>query len=129
MCEIEKQLNELLAGTKPTQTTKALKIQAMYIDKKFANIEDKLDLILDKIEENKLETDKQLSKIRDEQAQNCVRHKTDLNNRLNELDEKTEIVGFFTKHPKLLIILGIGLIFLIGFAFGYGKIMDLLKLG
>ena len=129
MCEIEKQLNELLAGTKPTQTTKALKIQAMYIDKKFANIEDKLDLILDKIDENKLETDRQLSKIRDEQAQNCVRHKTDLNNRLNELDEKTEIVGFFTKHPKLLIILGIGLVFLIGFAFGYGKIMDLLKLG
>ena len=129
MCEIEKQLNELLAGTKPTQTTKALKIQAMYIDKKFANIEDKLDLILDKIEENKLETDKQLSKIRDEQAQSCVRHKTDLDNRLNELDDKTEIVGFFTKHPKLLIILGIGLIFLIGFAFGYGKIMDLLKLG
>ena len=129
MCEIEKQLNELLAGTKPTQTTKALKIQAMYIDKKFANIEDKLDLILDKIEENKLETDKQLSKIRDEQAQNCVRHKTDLNNRLNELDEKTEIVGFFTKHPKILIIAGIGLIFLSGFAFGYGKIMDLLKLG
>ena len=129
MCEIEKQLNELLAGTKPTQTTKALKIQAMYIDKKFSNIEDKLDLILDKIDENKLETDKQLSKIRDEQAQNCVRHKTDLNTRLNELDEKTEIVGFFTKHPKLLIILGIGLVFLIGFAFGYGKIMDLLKLG
>ena len=129
MCEIEKQLNELLAGTKPTQTTKALKIQAMYIDKKFANIEDKLDLILDKIEENKLETDRQLSKIREEQAQNCVRHKTDLNNRLNELDEKTEIVGFFTKHPKILIIAGIGLIFLIGFAFGYGKIMDLLKLG
>ena len=129
MCEIEKQLNELLAGTKPTQTTKALKIQAMYIDKKFANIEDKLDLILDKIEENKLETDKQLSKIRDEQAQNCVRHKTDLNNRLNELDEKTEIVGFFTKHPKIFIIVGIGFVFLIGFAFGYGKIMDLLKLG
>ena len=129
MCEIEKQLNELLAGTKPTQTTKALKIQAMYIDKKFANIEDKLDLILDKIEENKLETDKQLSKIRDEQAQNCVRHKTDLSNRLNELDEKTEVVGFFTKHPKILIIAGIGLIFLIGFAFGHGKIMDLLKLG
>ena len=129
MCEIEKQLNELLAGTKPTQTTKALKIQAMYIDKKFANIEDKLDLILDKIEENKLETDKQLSKIREEQAQNCVRHKTDLNTRLNELDEKTEVVGFFTKHPKILIIVGMGLIFLIGFAFGYGKVMDLLKLG
>ena len=129
MCEIEKQLNELLAGTKPTQTTTALKIEAMYIDKKFANIEDKLDIILDKIDENKLETDKQLNKIRAEQAQNCVRHKTDLNTRLNELDEKTEVVGFFTKHPKILIIAGIGLIFLIGFAFGYGKIMDLLKLG
>lgn len=129
MCEIEKQLNELLAGTKPTQTTKALKIQAMYIDKKFANIEDKLDLILDKIEEHKLETDRQLSKIRAEQTQNCVRHRTDLNTRLNELDDKTEIVGFFTKHPKILIIAGIGLVFLIGFAFGYGKVMDLLKLG
>ena len=129
MCEIQKQLNELLAGTKPTQTTKALKIQAMYIDKKFANIEDKLDLILDKIDENKLETDKQLSKIRAEQSQNCMKHKTEVNNRLDDLDEKTEVVGFFTKHPKLLIIAGIGLIFLIGFAFGYGKIMDLLKLG
>ena len=129
MCEIEKQLNELLAGTKPTQTTKALKIQAMYVDKKFANIEDKLDRILDKIDENKLETDKQLSKIRAEQSQNCMKHKTEVNNRLDDLDEKTEVVGFFTKHPKLLIIAGIGLIFLIGFAFGYGKIMDLLKLG
>ena len=129
MCEIEKQLNELLAGTKPTQTTKALKIQAMYIDKKFAHIEDKLDLILDKIEENKLETDKQLNKIRYEQAQNCINHKNELNNRLNDLDEKTEVVGFFTKHPKILIIAGLGLIFLIGFAFGYGKVMDLLKLG
>ena len=47
-----------------------------------------------------------------------MKHKMDLNNRLNELDEKTEVVGFFTKHPKILIIVGIGLIFLIGFAFG-----------
>ena len=129
MCEIEKQLNELLAGTKPTQTTKALKIQAMYIDKKFSSIEDKLDLILDKIDENKRETDEKLKTIRAEQSQNCMKHKAEVNNRLDDLDEKTEIVGFFTKHPKLLIIIGIGLVFLIGFAFGYGKIMDLLKLG
>ena len=129
MCEIEKQLNELLAGTKPTQTTKALKIQAMYIDKKFANIEDKLDLILDKIDENKLETDEKLKTIRAEQSQNCMKHKAEVSNRLDDLDEKTEVVGFFTKHPKILTIAGIGLIFLIGFAFGHGKIMDLLKLG
>ena len=129
MCEIEKQLNELLSGTKPTQTTKALKIQAMYIDKKFSSIEDKLDLILDKIDENKRETDEKLKTIRAEQSQSCIKHKAELDNRLNDLDEKTEIVGFFTKHPKLLTIIGIGLVFLIGFAFGYGKIMDLLKLG
>ena len=129
MCEIEKQLNELLAGTKPTQTTKALKIQAMYIDKKFSNIEDKLDIIIDKIEENKKETDEKLKTIRAEQSQNCFKHKTEVNQRLTDLDEKTEVVGFFTRHPKILIIAGIGLIFLIGFAFGYGKIMDLLKLG
>ena len=129
MCEIEKQLNELLSGTKPTQTTKALKIQAMYIDKKFSAIEDKLDLILDKIDENRRETDEKLKTIRAEQSQSCIKHKAELDNRLNDLDEKTEIVGFFTKHPKLLIIIGIGLVFLIGFAFGYGKIMDLLKLG
>ena len=129
MCEIEKQLNELLAGTKPTQTTKALKIQAMYIDKKFSSIEDKLDLILNKIDENKRETDDKLKTIRAEQSQSCMKHKAEVSSRLDDLDEKTEVVGFFTKHPKLLIILGIGLIFLIGFAFGYGKIMDLLKLG
>ena len=129
MCEIEKQLNELLAGTKPTQTTKALKIQAMYIDKKFANIEDKLDLILEKIEGNKKETDEKLKTIRSEQTQNCFAHKKEVDKRLDDLDDKTEVIGFFTKHPKILIIAGIGLIFLIGFAFGYGKIMDLLKLG
>ena len=129
MCEIEKQLNELLAGTKATQTTKALKIQAMYIDKKFSTIEDKLDLILDKIDENKRETDEKLKTIRAEQSQSCMKHKAEVNNRLDDLDEKTEVVGFFTKHPKILIIVGIGLVFLIGFAFGYGKILDLLKLG
>ena len=101
----------------------------MYIDKKFANIEEKLDLILDRIEENKRETDEKLKTIRAEQSQNCIKHKKDVSNRLDDLDEKTEVVGFFTKHPKILIIAGIGLIFLIGFAFGYGKIMDLLKLG
>ena len=58
-----------------------------------------------------------------------MKHKTEVNNRLDNLDEKTEVVGFFSKHPKILIITGIGLVFLIGFAFGYGKIMDLLKLG
>ena len=129
MCEIEKQLNELLAGTKPTQTTKALKIQAMYIDKKFANIEEKLDLILDRIEENKRETDEKLKTIRAEQSQSCMKHKAEVSNRLDDLDEKTEVVGFFTKHPKILIIVSIGLVFLIGFAFKHGKIMDLLKLG
>lgn len=129
MCEIEKQLNELLAGTKATQTTKALKIQAMYIDKKFSSIEEKLDLILDKIDENKLETDEKLKTIRAEQSQSCMKHKAEVNNRLDDLDEKTEVVGFFTKHPKILIIVGIGLVFMIGFAFGYGKILDLLKLG
>ena len=129
MCEIEKQLNELLAGTKATQTTKALKIQAMYIDKKFSSIEDKLDLILNKIDENKRETDEKLKTIRAEQSQSCMKHKAEVNNRLDDLDEKTEVVGFFTKHPKILIIVGIGLVFLIGFAFGHGKIMDLLKLG
>jgi len=129
MCEIEKQLNELLAGTKPTQTTKALKIQAMYIDKKFSSIEDKLDLILDKIDENKLETDEKLKTIRAEQSQSCMKHKAEVSSRLDDLDEKTEVVGFFAKHPKILIIVGIGLVFLIGFAFGHGKIMDLLKLG
>lgn len=129
MCEIEKQLNELLAGTKQTQTTRALKVQAMYIDKKFNQLDEKLDLILEKIEGNKKETDEKLKTIRSEQAQNCFAHKKEVDNRLDDLDDKTEVVGFFTNHPKILIIAGIGLVFLIGFAFGYGKILDLLKLG
>ena len=44
MCkELERQMAEMLKGSKPTITTKAINILAMDIDKKFANVDNKLD--------------------------------------------------------------------------------------
>ena len=41
--ELERQMVEMLKGSKPTITTKAITILAMDIDKKFENVDNKLD--------------------------------------------------------------------------------------
>ena len=42
MCkELERQMAEMLKGSKPTITTKAINILAMDIDQKFANVDNK----------------------------------------------------------------------------------------
>lgn len=125
MCEIEKEMKELLAGQKPTQTTIALTVQSRMIDNALNSIEKKLDVILKKIEENKTETDKRIDKLSHETSASCIVHKNEINDTIKKLEEETEEIRFAKKHNKLIIEVikwaSAIIMFLLGLAFGHGE--------
>ena len=129
MCkELEKQMSEMLKGSKPTITTKAITILAMDIDKKFANVDNKLDNILVLLKENKIDTDSKIKELRDSQIKTCSEHKDELKKKFNELDKDVETLNFFTKHPNILKFIGVVILFLIGIIIGKLDLWEVIKL-
>lgn len=129
MCkELEKQMSEMLKGSKPTITTKAITILAMDIDKKFANVDNKLDNILVLLKENKTDTDSKIKELRDSQIKTCSEHKDELKKKFSELDKDVETLNFFTKHPNILKFIGVVILFLIGIIIGKSDLWEAIKL-
>ena len=129
MCkELERQMAEMLKGSKPTITTKAINILAMDIDKKFANVDNKLDNILVLLKENKTDTDAKIKELRDSQIKSCTEHKEEIKKKFNELDKDVETLNFFTKHPNILKFVGIVVLFLIGIIIGKSDLWELIKI-
>ena len=129
MCkELEKQMSEMLKGSKPTITTKAITILAMDIDKKFANVDNKLDNILVLLKENKTDTDSKIKELRDSQIKTCSEHKDELKKKFSELDKDVETLNFFTKHPNILKFIGVVILFLIGIIIGKSDLWEVIKL-
>ena len=129
MCkELEKQMSEMLKGSKPTITTKAITILAMDIDKKFANVDNKLDNILVLLKENKTDTDSKIKELRDSQIKTCSEHKDELKKKFSELDKDVETLNFFTKHPNILKFIGVVILFLIGIIIGKLDLLEVIKL-
>lgn len=128
MCkELEREMAEMLKGSKPTITTKAINILAMDIDKKFANVDNKLDNILVLLKENKTDTDSKIKELRDSQIKTCMEHKEETKKKFNELDKDVETLNFFTKHPKILKFVGIVVLFLIGIIIGKSDLWEVIK--
>lgn len=111
--ELEKSVAEILNGTKQNITSKAIKLLAMDLDQKFENVDKKLDTIVLMLKTDKEESKKEIK---------CI------NERIDKQEKKLEVVAFFSKHPKLLIILAVGLIFLIGFTIGHSKFLEIFKI-
>jgi len=144
MChESEGQMEELLKGEPPTLLSKGLNMLAknqdknfMSIDKRFKNIDDKLEELLDLLKMDKKDTDRKFQNMENhiqEQVKkrnlDCIEHKKEISEKFDEIEENTELLVFFQKHPKLLIFMGISLIFILGYAFGSEfNIIDLINL-
>ena len=144
MChESTSQMEELLKGEPPTLLSKGLNMLAinqdknfLSIDKRFKNIDDKLEELLDLLKLDKKDTDRKLAQMENhineqvkQRAVICAEHKKELNEKFEEIEHDTELLVFFQKYPKLLMIIGVCLIFLIGYAFGSGyNLMDIAKL-
>ena len=128
MCEIEKEMKELLAGQKPTQTTIALTVQSRMIDNALNSIEKKLDIILKKIEETKSETDKRIDNLSRETNASCIAHKKEINEAIKKLEEETEEIRFAKRHNKLVgeivkYIIAL-IVFLAGLAAGHSNFFN-----
>ena len=125
MCkELERQMAEMLKGSKPTITTKAINILAMDIDKKFANVDNKLDNILVLLKENKTDTDAKIKQLRDSQIESC----DNFNKKISDLNKDVETINFFSKHPNILKFVGFIVLFLIGIIIGKSDLWELIKI-
>lgn len=128
MCkELEKQMSEMLKGSKPTITTKAITILAMDIDKKFENVDNKLDNILVLLKENKTYTDLKIKELRDSQNQIFSDHKEEIKKKIGELDKNVETINFFSKHPNILKFIGVVILFLVGIIIGKSDLWEFIK--
>ena len=100
----------------------------MDIDKKFANVDNKLDNILVLLKENKTDTDSKIKELRDSQIKTCSEHKDELKKKFSELDKDVETLNFFTKHPNILKFIGVVILFLIGIIIGKSDLWEVIKL-
>ena len=129
MCkELERQMAEMLKGSKPTITTKAINILAMDIDKKFANVDNKLDNILVLLKENKADTDAKIKQLRDSQIESCTLHQNNFNKKIADLNKDVETINFFSKHPNILKFVGFVVLFLIGIIIGKSDLWEFIKI-
>ena len=128
MChESEQEVKAILEGTKNSSLKSSIIIIAQKQDLNFKNIERQLIEIKSIIISNNTESDKRLNKAIQDRKNDCFEHKKEINAKFKEIDSTTEELNFFKKHPKLLLIIGIGIVFLVGYGFGE-KAIDILKL-
>lgn len=143
MChESASQMEELLKGEPPTLLSKGLNMLAtnqdknfLSIDKRFKNIDDKLEELLNLLKLDKKDTDKKFIQMEQhigEQVKqrilSCAEHKKELEEKFEEIEQDTELLVFFQKYPKLLMAIGLLLIFTIGYFIGSEySLMDIIK--
>lgn len=127
MChESQKQMEELLKDERLTLQTKGLMMLSINqdknfnsVDKRFENVEEKLDRIIDLIEMNKQATDDRIDQLKKQSALNCAEHKRTLKDDIDSLKAATEDISYFKRHPKILQ--GLSILILITIAFVVGK--------
>ena len=143
MCEATKRVKITLEGVQSDPITKSILILAESMDSSLTKIEnrqEKIILLLEKQTEESNKRHEESIKRHEENSQKlndaiktrkleCAEHKKEIDAKFKDVELVTEDLSYFKKHPKLLIVLGIGLSFLFGIAFGYEKIWELLKLG
>lgn len=122
------QMDELLKGVKPTILSKGLNMLAMNLDKidgkfndmdeKFKSLDEKLDDILEMISENKIYYEKQISVIENKLSDKCEAHKTEIENRIKNVENNQETIDFFKRHPNILKIVGGAILIIISYMLG-----------
>ena len=91
------QMEELLKGVKPSLLSKGLNMLAtnqdknfMSVDKRFDDLNKKVDRVLNLLEENKKDTDKRIETVKQDSLIRCEQHKKEINERFKDVEESTE---------------------------------------
>ena len=125
------QMEELLKGVKPSLLSKGLNMLAanqdknfMSVDKRFDDLNNKVDRVLNLLEENKKDTDKRIETIKQDSLIRCEQHKKEINERFKDVEESTETFTFFTKHPSFIKYIAVAILLIISYILGHKEILD-----
>lgn len=125
------QMEELLKGVKPSLLSKGLNMLAtnqdknfMSVDKRFDDLNKKVDRVLHLLEENKKDTDKRIETIKQDSLIRCEQRKKEISERFKDVEESTETFAFFTKHPSFIKYIAVAILIVIAYILGHKEILD-----
>ena len=125
------QMEELLKGVKPSLLSKGLNMLAanqdknfMSVDKRFDDLNKKVDRVLNLLEENKKDTDKRIEIVNQDSIDRLELYKKQVNATFEEIEESTETFTFFTKHPHFIKYIAVAILIIIAYILGHKEIID-----
>ena len=96
----------------------------MSVDKRFDDLNKKVDRVLNLLEENKKDTDKRIETIKQDSLIRCEQHKKEINERFKDVEESTETITYFKKHPNFLKYIAVAILIIIAYILGNKEIID-----
>ena len=125
------QMEELLKGVKPSLLSKGLNMLAanqdknfMSVDKRFDDLNKKVDRVLNLLEESKKDTDKRIETIKQDSLIRCGQHEKEINERFKDVGESTETFTFFTKHPSFIEYIAVAILIVIAYILGHKEVIN-----
>lgn len=125
------QMEQLLKGEPSTLQTKGLIMLAQNqdenfgaVDKRFQNVEGKLDKIIELIKTNKESTDERIELLKIDTKKGCEEHKLKLEGRFKNIETDTESLSYFNKHPKVLKTIAVAILIVIAYLLGNKEIIS-----
>ena len=125
------QMEQLLKGEPSTLQTKGLIMLAQNqdenfgaVDKRFQNVEGKLDKIIELIKTNKESTDERIELLKIETKKGCEDLETKIEGRFKNIETDTESLSYFNKHPKILKTIAVAILIVIAYLLGNKEIIS-----
>lgn len=125
------QMEQLLKGEPSTLQTKGLIMLAQNqdenfgaVDKRFQNVEGKLDKIIELIKTNKESTDERIELLKIDTKKGCEDLETKIEGRFKNIETDTESLSYFNKHPKVLKTIAVAILIVIAYLLGNKEIIS-----
>ena len=124
-------MEQLLKGEPSTLQTKGLIMLAQNqdenfgaVDKRFQNVEGKLDKIIELIKTNKESTDERIELLKFDTKKGCEDLETKIEGRFKNIETDTESLSYFNKHPKVLKTIAVAILIVIAYLLGNKEIIS-----
>lgn len=125
------QMEELLKGVKPSLLSKGLNMLAtnqdknfMSVDKRFDDLNKKVDKVLNLLEENKKDTEKRIEIVKQDSLDSLELHKKEVDAKFDKIEKSTETFTYFSKHPKLIKYIAVAILIIISYVLGHKEIIE-----
>ena len=125
------QMEELLKGVKPSLLSKGLNMLAtnqdknfMSVDKRFDDLNKKVDKVLNLLEENKKDTEKRIEIVKQDSLDSLELHKKEVDAKFDKIEKCTETFTYFSKHPNFIKYIAVAILIIISYVLGHKEIIE-----